>query len=105
MSEDATLDEFLENAGEAPAEGETPTDEEAEGGGPSERSEDDGVESRGIEADDDRSEVGTVEPFGATVRWTPEGAACTSCGATVERRWTDGTDGDATFVCADCKEW
>ncbi|MEF8756876.1 MAG: hypothetical protein V5A33_01445 [Halobacteriales archaeon] len=104
MSEDATLDEFVENAVESPADDETPTDEEVDEGGP-DGSEVDGLASGGTEAADDRSTVGTGERFGATVRWTPDGAACASCGATVERRWTDGTDGDAAFVCADCKEW
>jgi len=105
VSEDATLDDFLEDAGEAPTGVETSNDGEVGDGGAFGGTEDDGAEAGGTEADDDRSDDGTVEPFGATVRWTPDGAACASCGASVERRWRDGTDGDATFVCSDCKEW
>ena len=35
-----------------------------------------------------------------TYEWTPGGAACGVCGASVEARWRDGE----AFVCADCKE-
>jgi hypothetical protein len=50
---------------------------------------------------DSRTGPDGVEPTIGTYRWTPDGAACASCGTSVERRWRDG---DA-FVCADCKEW
>jgi hypothetical protein len=105
VSEDATLDDFLENAGETPTGSETSSDEAVDDGGAAGRGEDDGVESGGTGADDDRSDDGAGDRFDATVRWTPGGAACGSCGATVERRWADGTEGDSAFVCADCKEW
>ena len=36
-----------------------------------------------------------------TYQWTPDGAPCAVCGATVERRWRE-EDG---FVCTDCKDW
>lgn len=42
-----------------------------------------------------------VAPAVATMRFSPDGAACDDCGVTVTRRWRDG---DA-FVCADCKAW
>ena len=37
----------------------------------------------------------------ATARFSPDGAVCESCGASVTRRWHD----DGQFVCADCKQW
>jgi hypothetical protein len=50
----------------------------------------------------DSEEIGvTVEPAESTYSWSPAGATCASCGATVERRWRD--EGD--LVCADCKSW
>jgi hypothetical protein len=45
----------------------------------------------------------SVEPAVSTYDWTPTGAECGNCGAVVERRWRDGTDGP--LVCADCKPW
>lgn len=41
------------------------------------------------------------EPAKATFDWSPEGAACASCGETVETRWRDETG----MVCDDCKAW
>jgi hypothetical protein len=51
-----------------------------------------------------------ADPSIPTMRWSADGAACDACGAVVSRRWLDGADrdrsaADATFVCADCKEW
>jgi hypothetical protein len=43
----------------------------------------------------------TVRPATSTMDWTPGGATCASCGATVERRWRD----DGRLVCLDCKQW
>lgn len=37
----------------------------------------------------------------STYGWTPDGAECADCGATVQRRWRD----DGRFVCVDCKTW
>lgn len=58
----------------------------------------------------DPSAVGPARP---TYGWTPGGAECADCGATVDRRWRgDGTgegsavgDRELRMVCADCKEW
>jgi len=41
------------------------------------------------------------EPTPSAYGWTPDGANCADCGATVERRWRD----DGQFVCPDCKDW
>lgn len=40
-------------------------------------------------------------PAESTMSWSPDGAACESCGDVVERRWRD----DGRLVCLDCKEW
>ena len=45
--------------------------------------------------------TGADEGAAVTYEWTPGGAACGTCGASVEARWRDGE----AFVCADCKEW
>ena len=42
-----------------------------------------------------------VAPARSTYAWSPAGADCAACGATVERRWRDETG----LVCADCKTW
>jgi hypothetical protein len=47
------------------------------------------------------SESAAVDPLATTYAWSPSGAVCASCGATVERRWRD--EGD--LVCTDCKSW
>ena len=36
-----------------------------------------------------------------TADWTPAGARCAACGATVERRWQH----QGRLVCPDCKDW
>lgn len=43
----------------------------------------------------------TVRPATSTMDWTPDGAACESCGTAVERRWRD----DGRLVCPECKQW
>jgi hypothetical protein len=59
---------------------------------------------------DDSSAV-DADPSLPTMRWSADGAACDACGTVVSRRWQDGEasgsrpSADATFVCADCKEW
>lgn len=82
MSEDRALDEFL-------GEDDTADSEESEAG-------DDGDTS-------DESDTEPDGPTGAvsTTAFTPEGADCESCGASVRRRWRD----DDALVCADCKAW
>ena len=71
--------------------------------------EDDGTESVGGDDADPLPDASAVDPATPTYRWTPEGAACESCGCVVERRWVDGDGADdhdaPAFVCDDCKEW
>lgn len=44
----------------------------------------------------------TVEEAVPTYDFSPNGAACESCGETVETRWQDP---DAGMVCGECKRW
>lgn len=85
MSDDASLDEFLDADDAASGDGDaagTPTDA-------------DGSESPST------GDADAVDPATATATWSPDGAPCAACGDVVERRWRDG-DG---FVCGDCKGW
>lgn len=89
MGEDASLDEFLGDD----AESATGADDDAE-------SADDA--DGGPAADDGPPFApGSVEPATTTYDWSPAGAACDACGATVTERWGD----DGGLVCPDCKEW
>jgi hypothetical protein len=49
----------------------------------------------------DEEPADAAEPAVSTYDWTPDGADCADCGATVERRWRD----DGELVCTDCKTW
>lgn len=62
---------------------------------------DDATSDDPASADDDEGPSLTVRPAESTMDWTPDGAACAACGATVERRWRD----DGRLVCLDCKQW
>lgn len=44
----------------------------------------------------------TVEEATPTYDFSPDGATCEACGATVETRWHAA---EAGMVCADCKGW
>jgi len=73
--------------------------------------------ARGDDADEAADADGgdpPADPSVPTMRWSADGAACDACGTTIQRRWRDGEErrssgrrpsADATFVCADCKEW
>jgi len=106
MARDRSLDEFLGGTsdGEAPA-SDGPGDDDSEGAVPEETAPDREPED-GPDADEEAdagSGPADVEPAAveATMAVAPEGADCTACGATVERRW----QGASGLVCADCKEW
>ncbi|PSP97314.1 hypothetical protein BRC84_01085 [Halobacteriales archaeon QS_1_68_44] len=89
---DRSLDEFADgNAGGD----DDPTDTSAE------RAERATAPDVGAEWPADGDEAGDAEGAAVTYEWTPGGAACGVCGASVETRWRDGE----AFVCADCKEW
>ena len=129
MTRDRSLDEFFggdggaddsetESAGDGDENGDGVVDADAGEIESAEDTENAGDDAGG--ADDAADAVDTlpdaadVDPATPTYRWTPEGAACESCGRVVERRWAadesddsdDSDDGDAVaFVCDDCKEW
>jgi hypothetical protein len=94
VSDDASLDEFLDAGGDDRSDGadaaESPADAESDAGG-----------DDGDEADAGGPDTDAVAPATATATWSPDGATCAACGDVVERRWRDGE----ALVCADCKEW
>lgn len=119
MTDDASLTDFLDDAGsdeggDADETGER-ADDPATGGEPRDRDASDAVDddtptddSGDRSADDTDPESGdarvppeTVEPATVTAAWSPDGVACDDCGSVVAYRWT----GEAGLVCPDCKEW
>jgi hypothetical protein len=98
MDREPTLDEFGPDEGDDGAADARPGD----GDGATDDGEDDGATDDAGTAADATAESAPERPTApVTCEWTPGGAACEACGATVERRWRDG---DAR-VCVDCKEW
>jgi len=83
--DDASLDEFL---GEAGDEGDSD-----EGDGDTAEEVPDATAERA-----DR----TVDPATTTYAWSASAVTCDACGADTDRRWHDG---DGRLVCPDCKEW
>lgn len=110
---DSSLDEYLDGEeseeGDDTAESETSTESSD-----AEETASDGTANEEEAAGDDTADEGTVndepvdeeesdavDPAESTYDWTPTGASCAACSATVERRWRD----DDGLVCADCKSW
>lgn len=101
MARDRSLDEFFGGDGDADAESAADgADTDADAGVAGAEGADAGT-SDGDDAETPLTDASAVDPATPTYRWTPEGAACESCGRAVERRWED----DGAFVCDDCKEW
>lgn len=113
MTEDRSLDEFVDARSADTGDGDADADAEdrdvdAEEGGPNPEKGDPGAED-GADAEDPdpRPSEGpaidpaAVEPTAATSAWTTAGAACERCGDPADRRWDD----DGEFVCSDCKRW
>jgi hypothetical protein len=112
--DDASLEEFLGSSERAdrddPTDGDGSTGrDEREGAGGSEPADRTASEDA-ADSDTDAANAtpGTAsesdpgpDPAHAAYGWTPGGAECAACGATVRRRWRD----DGRFVCADCKAW
>lgn len=109
MPEDASLDDFLaDTAGSADeSAGSDHEGQAGDGTDPAEQDEtrpDDGATdrtgaTRDRSADSDGASA-EARPV-VTADWSPAGADCAVCGATVGRRWRS----DEGQVCADCKEW
>jgi hypothetical protein len=87
MSEDASLDDFLNDSDDGTAESAsadgTPSDADT------------------ASADPESEAAETPSPATTTYAWDGDGAACESCGETVEKRWQQ----DGGLVCVECKEW
>jgi len=113
VTNDRSLDEFLDAADESDAEGAEPTDAEsaddsdapeaadaeaADAGDPGE-----GSDVGTVAGDEPTSENGVadVPPAKATYEWSPAGRRCQQCGDSVRRRW----EADDALVCRDCKTW
>lgn len=102
--EETSLEDFRDvGDGGGPPGDESGGDEDADAG-------EDGGRGRAASADPDPTgdETSGSATDGAegdadppTYAWSPDGVACGTCGAVVERRW--GADG--RLVCGDCKEW
>lgn len=118
MSDDATLDDFLDagETGECDAEAEdaNPTDVETEATRPTDVDTDDAdmIASRrddvGASHDESATSPGETpsedapqSPATPTYAWSADGGPCDACGAVVETRWRD----DTGLVCSACKEW
>jgi hypothetical protein len=108
--EDTSLDEFLGAGG----------DGETDDGGVAEAGTDDGgvaeagTDDAGPDADatpapseadegvaGPRVSPAAVDRARPTFQWSPDGAACVSCGETVRRRWQSGSG----LVCVECTDW
>jgi hypothetical protein len=68
--------------------------------GTSQETDDDADEPNETSASEGRADKGT-QAVAVTTDWTPAGAPCAACGATVERRWQH----QGALVCPDCKDW
>lgn len=88
--DDASLEDFLGDPERA--DGDDPTDGDAT---------DSDADAANATGDTASEPDPGPDPTHSTYGWTPGGAACADCGATVRRRWRD----DGRFVCADCKAW
>lgn len=99
---DSSLDEYLD--GEASEEGDDTAEPETstESSDGEEPASDDTADEETVNDEPvDEEESDAVDPAESTYDWTPTGASCAACSATVERRWRD----DEGLVCADCKSW
>ncbi len=79
VSDDATLDEFADAGTEDSPETDSGDDE------------------RPDRTDPERRAAGIRSTFA----WSPSGAVCARCEATVENRWRD----EERMVCPECVEW
>ena len=86
MSEETTLDRFV--------------DADADGGADADETSDREAGSTG--GADPGADGADATPATVTYRWASDGAACPACGASARRLWRDE---DGTAVCADCKTW
>ncbi|WP_227132579.1 DUF7573 domain-containing protein [Halorubellus salinus] len=101
MTEDASIDEFVDRDAADATDADAADDDAVD-----ERTADADASSDGTESGDGTEStvderVASASPAASTSRFEPDGAACASCGEVVERLWlADGDD-----VCEACKPW
>ncbi len=111
MSRDRSLDDFLagdeadgderespERADPTPTSGDAGADDDPDADAAADT---DDARTDGADAAEGAASGLAVRPAESTMDWTPGGAPCEVCGASVERRWRD----DGRLVCGDCKAW
>ena len=86
---------------EAETEPEPEAETEAETGTESDTETEAGEETETGPEPDGPPPIAEVDPARSTFAWSPDGAACAECGASVEERW----EAEAGLVCVECKEW
>ena len=111
MSGNRSLDEFAgaepddsEPADEPPAATDEPAAEAGSDDGATTHESDQpspAADANPPDADANPPDADAVDRPTSTYAWSPDGAPCDACGATVDERWRD----DQGLVCADCKEW
>lgn len=69
--------------------------------GESEEEEATAEDAPGVERSANRGAHTDIEPIESTYDWSPGGAPCASCGASVEERWRS----EKGLVCPECKVW
>jgi len=99
MSEDASLDEFLDSEsdddGASAAEA---ASEDSEASPMAETAENDTATDEAVETAAARTDQ---QPATTTYAWDGDSAACAECGEVVERRWEQ----EGALVCTRCKAW
>ena len=109
---DASLDDFLSGSDETAEEDTPASEDEAEAveeeSEPDPESESEPEPERESDPEpvsgpepDGPPPIAEVDPARSTFAWSPDGAACAECGASVEERW----EAEGGLVCVECKEW
>ena len=107
MSEDRSLDDFVDAAGnddtaDTDEDGDPVADASVGEGEDAEPDTDADTEFDAPTTEAMSAEsTSSVTPAESTSTWASDGDDCDRCGRRVERRWREN---DA-FVCGDCKEW
>jgi hypothetical protein len=105
MSEDASLDDFLDSGGGSADDGSEPTGESQTVADstpePSAQVDDEHEGDGGRSTANGGDERARVTPATTTYAWSDEGTTCEECAEPAERRWQQ----DGALVCPDCKVW
>jgi hypothetical protein len=102
MGSDRSLDEFTGGTRESStAESVDADDDSKSDAGPGDDTTGAASATEALDSGESEEPALAVEPAESTYSWSPAGATCAACGASVERRWRD----EGELVCADCKSW